>query len=229
MNITLLPEKKIILWDIDGTILTLRSKNLESTHLKALHRQGISPKGTVKEQSGLTDFEVLEGLLGNVETQELLLKNAFNELDNIFLANSHLRSLSLCKGVTEALNLSIQLGWINGVLTGNTHKRTIRKLQESGIIQLFNHNFIFSCEYKDTRVMITERAEQILKNYNFKKIIIIGDSLMDIKISKIFNLPIISVSTGLFSSEELDKYQPELVLQDFQKDINIFNNFLINI
>jgi len=222
-------DQKIILWDIDGTIIESHQEKLQSIHKKSLERQGFSSKDKVLQNSGLTDFEIIDSLYSVKDKQKKILINAYDDLDKIFLSDLRLRNTFICEGILDSLSLANKLGWTNGVLTGNTYLRAIHKLSEVRILHFFDRQFIFVCQFGETRNMIANRAKIKLKEFDFKKTLVIGDTPKDIEVAKILNCPIISVLTGKFSKDEIYKYRPTLILQNLKIGFQTFNEFLKNI
>jgi phosphoglycolate phosphatase len=222
-------DRKIILWDIDGTIIKSQQDKLQSIHKKSLEKQGFSSKDKVLQNSGLTDFEIIDSLYVVKDKQEKILINAFDDLDKIFLSNLQLRDTFICEGILDSLSLANKLGWTNGILTGNTHLRAIHKLSEVGILHFFDRQYIFVCQFGETRNMIANRAKITLNEFAFKKTLVIGDTPKDIEVAKILNCPIISVLTGKFSRDEIYTYKPTLIVQNLKIGFQTFNEFLQNI
>jgi hypothetical protein len=73
-------RKRLLLWDIDGTLVrTIRPSSL-NPHVNALKRLGYSVSNVSINLSGRTDYEVILELL---EKSEIVLKE--NKLKEIFI------------------------------------------------------------------------------------------------------------------------------------------------
>ena len=226
MSSKLNQSKGVILWDIDGTIISPIRKMINSPHASAVIKHGIEPNGRSKILIGSTDYEVLEDLLENYrgENKLLLLDNCFKELDQESSRLYGQNLFELCLGMPEVLIEASKLGWKNGVLTGNTYKRMVMKL--SNVLEKFDQSLMFECKFGDTREKIASRASELLIFNEINNVIIVGDTPRDISVAKKFDFHAVSVASGKFSSEELKHFGPNLVLNDFKRDIKLFLKFI---
>jgi phosphoglycolate phosphatase-like HAD superfamily hydrolase len=213
----------LLLWDIDGTLLRTKRKGLLSPHKNVLIKMGIKFNETITELPGATDYEVFDSLLKGVEPlPSSVINECFQNLDYESKELENDSTFDLCVGISKILYYINDNGWNNGILTGNTEKRMLAKLSNANILNFFSKNLMFSCKFGETRSDITKRARSILDSSGFKEIIIIGDTPRDIFSAKKFKFPIISVATGKFSVLELSHHKPDLLLRDFEKDIDMF-------
>jgi phosphoglycolate phosphatase-like HAD superfamily hydrolase len=219
-------SKGVILWDIDGTIISPIRKVINPPHIRAVIKHGIQPNQKKEVLAGSTDYEVINDLIADYkgENRLSLLKNCFNELDQESYVVYRQNPFNFCLGMPDVLIEASKLGWKNGVLTGNTLKRIVMKL--SNVLDMFDQNLIFGCEFGDSREKIASRASEFLKLNEVNKVMIVGDTPRDISIAKKFNFLSVSVASGKFSFEELSKLSPSLVLEDFKSDINSFLKFI---
>lgn len=173
------------------------------------------PKLTMNnlEFSGLSDWDCLKSLLSNKDLEEVDIIKAFSDFENLTL-DSHYGIFELLPGVRETLEVCLLNGWDNAVLSGNTKRRAIHKLESTQIIDYFSHELFFCCESGESRFDIASRAARIKSNYN--RYVIIGDTPLDIEVGKKINIPTISVSTGNFPYEVLYKLNPGNVFINFK-------------
>jgi len=115
-------------------------------------------------------------------------------------------------------------GWTEGILTGNTHKRIEFKLSNS--FKCFYSNLVFECKFGDSREGIAQRAYRFFKLDNINNVLVIGDTPRDIKVAKDFGFQVASVVTGRFTSKELEKFKPNLILKNFKDDLQHFLKFI---
>ena len=226
MSSKLNQSKGVILWDIDGTIISPIRKMINSPHANTVIKHGIEPNGRSKVLIGSTDYEVLEDLLENYRGEDKLslLDNCFKELDQESSVLYGQNLFELCLGMPEVLLEASKLGWKNGVLTGNTYKRMVMKL--SNVLEKFDQSLMFECKFGDTREKIAKRASEVLKFNEINNVIIVGDTPRDISVAKKFNFHTVSVASGKFSYKELKNFSPDLVLNDFNNDVKLFLKFV---
>jgi len=228
---TVCKSKGVILWDMDGTLISPLRESNESPHLNALKKNGFNPQGKNPSLIGSTDFEVISSLLSFYPSNESenVLEKCFKDLDDVSLSLYQSNSFSLCQGLPKALIRIKEFGWDNGILTGNTNIRMSKKLEIVKIANYFNKEFMFSCNINDTRENITERAKKILKSAGYSNSFIVGDTPRDISVAKKYDLKVVAVSTGAFSLEELEKFAPNLLIRNLEDDLEILLNFIISI
>jgi len=219
-------SKGVILWDIDGTVISPIRKIINSPHANTVIKHGIEPSGRSEVHIGSTDYEVLEDLIENYKGRNKfsLLDNCFKELDQESSVLYGQNSFELCLGMPEVLIEASKLGWTNGVLTGNTYKRMIMKL--SKVLDKFDQSLLFECKFGDSREKIAHRASELFNFNEINNVIIVGDTPRDISVAKKFNFHAVSVASGKFSTEELENFNPNLVLKDFKSDIKLFLKFI---
>ncbi len=222
------PSVGVILWDIDGTLINVDRSDHLSPHKRALISNGITYKESGLELFGKTDFEVLLELskLPNNRSNELFLNKIFKDLDLESLKSDRTSRFNLLPGVKDMLYSLSSVGWINGILTGNTYSRLQAKLLKSELINFFHKEFMFGCEFRETREKIVQRAGVILRSNHFTKIVVLGDTPRDITTARTAGFYIISVATGNFTMSKLQEFKPDLLIKDLHIGADAFINFL---
>lgn len=220
------PSKGTILWDIDGTIISPVRKGIKSPHVSTVLKYGIEPNLSAETLIGSTDFEVLENMLHNYKNVDKynILVECFKVLDQESLEIYNHQSFELCLGMPDVLVEVHKHGWNNGILTGNTNNRMKMKLSQ--IIDLFDPNLIFECKLGDTRENIARRANELFTSKGISNIIIVGDTPRDISVAKEFGFQVVSVATGKFTLDVLEKYKPHLLLKNFKHGAKSFFKFI---
>ena len=222
-------RKGLLLWDIDGTLITSKSR-----HKFSLHQRALSPAPELftwneEGMSGHTDWQVLERLIFSQKSSPnlLSLQDAFRKIDELY-------ELDVESNVTIERNEGIHAdlfsflrtcGWNLGVLTGNTRIRMQTKLLKAGLESYFEEKYKFFCESGNSRENILERALHKAKR-EFQTLIIVGDTPYDIKIAKESDLKCVAVGTGKYGKEELTSLNPDLFINNFHNDLEIFHAFL---
>ena len=216
---------------MDGTLISPIRESNGFPHLNAVQKNGFNPQGKTPGLIGSTDFEVISSLLSFYpgKESENVLEKCFKDLDDISLSLYQSNSFSLCQGLPKALIKIKEIGWDNGILTGNTSTRMFKKLEILKIANYFNKEFMFSCNINDTRENITERAKKILKSAGYSNSFIVGDTPRDISVAKKYDLKVVAVSTGIFPLKELEKFAPNLLIRNLEDDLEIFLNFTIGL
>lgn len=208
----------IILFDIDGTLLTVDSSFNRPLLRSIINDLNIDyPDMESDPFSGRTDFDILTSFLVNhdydrdlYETfKQLYLKRLEKEItEEHVLRHNH---------VDELIEFFSRPGFITGLLTGNYPDAAVIKLKAAGI----HHEFSFGAfgEHHKDRNMLPHLAISTIKEMleiepDPEKFIVIGDTPRDILCAKHANMKSVAVTTGNFSKEELAAYEPDLILND---------------
>ena len=221
----------VVLWDIDGTLIRTKRENFASPHKRLLQRLGFESNSSTQEFSGATDYEVLVGLLGkslrDLSTKKL--KEIFKELDTESADLDQITVYEVLPGVNQFVRSLSPSLWQQGILTGNTKNRMNAKLNNAMISKLFDDSLMFNCEFGEMRSDILRRANWALKTNQFSNVCIIGDTPRDIVAAKEFNLPAVAVATGNFSIQQLEKYEPDLLIGSLENEKEALVDFLLKL
>jgi len=98
------------------------------------------------------------------------------------------------------------------IITGNLEKSAKLILDKANLRQFFDY---LSCDDgKSQRKEIVQRAidEANTQNYQFEKVIVIGDTTYDIEAGKYVNAFTVGVSTGSDNMNKLKESNPDLLL-----------------
>ena len=204
--------------------MRIKRPNSTSPHKNVLRKRGHAFDPSVVGLSGRTDFEVFQELTKGKLDRNMLSK-AFNELDEESLELDEISTFDLCPGVQVVLKTLTSMGWVHGILTGNTGGRLAAKLKKARIEDSFSQNLLFGCEFGDSRELIALRAREFLSIQNFSTVVV-GDTPSDISAARLSGFPVICVATGNFSVSELSNHKPDLLLRDLSTDADILENFL---
>jgi len=212
---------------MDGTLISPIRNHAESPHVNAVRRNGFK---SVMNQPGLlgsTDYEIILKLTYSESTPiKKILEKCFKDLDELSLSLYHDNSFSLCQGFPEVLVKVTESGWENGILTGNTKTRMLKKLEILKITDYFNCKSMFSCNFGESREDIAKRAKKALTISGYSTNVIAGDTPRDISVAKSYGFKSVAVGTGSFSLKELSECDPNLLLTNFQNDLRIFLEFI---
>jgi len=219
--------KGIVLWDMDGTLISPIRNHAESPHVNAVHRNGFKSEMNQPGLLGSTDYEIILKLAyGESAPVNKILEKCFKDLDELSLSLYHDKSFSLCKGFPEVLAKVTEIGWENGILTGNTKTRLLKKLEILKITDYFNYSFMFSCNFSESREDIAKRAKKALTISGYSTPVIVGDTPRDVGVAQNYGFKSVAVGTGSFSLKELSECDPNLLLTNFQNDLKVFLDFI---
>ncbi len=220
----------IILFDIDGTLLTV-DRNFNRPLLRSIIDDlNIDyPDMESDPFSGRTDYDIITSFLVNHNFDEELYKT-FKEiylkrLSKEITAHHVLRH----NHIDEAIEFFSKPGFITGLLTGNYPDAAIVKLKVADI----HHEFAFGAFgefHKDRNILpqlaLTSIKEMLEVEPDPSRFIIIGDTPRDIICAKSAGMKCVSVTTGKFNADELAEYNPDLIIESLANPENWFASLI---
>ena len=222
-------SSSLILWDIDGTLLKISNVKVDK-HVRAINNVLNVYYSGISDSSGMTDLEIILEI-ANKNSRRLSTKeidSIFENLDELTAEEMYYSPLGENINISHTLQVIKSLGLTNGILTGNSPKRAMSKIDSAGLYAYFDFNFVYFGDAALDRIDLVENCTESLNKYNSRKIIIVGDSPRDIQAAKKFGLDIVAVATGKHSYQDLLTFNPSLLLHDLKIDFDIFIDYLEN-
>jgi phosphoglycolate phosphatase-like HAD superfamily hydrolase len=231
----------LVLFDIDGTLLTTKRRAWESPFCDAIEEvlmdevkfmeDSIHEVAKIRVNAykyrpgGKTDtqivFELLEGT--SISEEEILrMLPAFREkylkrLRSVIQTKEH---VDLKPGVVELLEkLSKRPEVVLSLLTGNFEEGARIKLGTHGL----HHYFVFEVgafgDYAKQRQELPGRAVEKAKkhtglHFQGKNVVIIGDTPNDVKCGRHLHVRTIAVATSSYTQEDLKAENPDYLFAD---------------
>ena len=221
------PNQRVILWDIDGTLVSSRASRADK-HVKAAEVFLGRDLPIQKRSAGKTDRQILYDLLeaNGTNPSPAALTEALDVLDKLSLTELNLCPVLCNPGVLNALQAARTAGWTNGLLTGNTPIRAQSKLESAGIHVHFNSDFTFFGHEAPNRHELVAAGASAIQSAGCPAAIVIGDTPLDIQSAQSNGLNVVAVATGPFRSEELSEYEPSLLISDLESGISALVDYL---
>lgn len=220
---------KLLLFDIDGTLLIGRS-NIYRDPLNRAGQEVFHPNFSVDllNRLGSLDADIIDealtlvGVVAKPEQIEDFQRRYFSYLTEAAPTGTVL------PGVRELLDeLERREDVVLGLVTGNYQESAKIKIEGLGL----NWNRFpvggFGDE-KTTRAALVRRAideaeQRFNCRFSTENVIVIGDTLKDIGCARKNNCPIIAVASGWTSREELASENPDLLLDNLEQIDEIFS------
>ena len=214
---------ELILFDIDGTLLQQRGV-VQHGIAQAL-QEVFGKTGPIESyvMSGKTDPQIMRELMAlasisDAEIEEKLL-SAQQAYVRALSASIHKFNVQASVGVIKLLDLLQEEGNLTlGLLTGNLIGVVKPKLDAAGISEEIFSLGAYGSDNPDRNQLpkiAIERAEKLLnKEIAPASVLIIGDTPRDIACARNGGTRVISVATGQYSIEELEKHHPDYVFED---------------
>jgi phosphoglycolate phosphatase-like HAD superfamily hydrolase len=214
-------KQRLLLWDIDGTLISTGAAGQRAIVLATAQRFGGSGDLEGVEIAGRTDTSIAHQILAKYgqpiaeESTRLFLK-LYLEL----LAHELPRSKGrVMPGVLELLQRAEHRpDIILGLLTGNLRRGAQLKLEHYQLWHFFAFG-AFADDHHDRNELgafaLTRVRERCGEEFLSAQIDVIGDTGHDIACGKAFGARTIAIATGSWPRERLAEYAPDFLFDDF--------------
>ncbi len=216
-----LPMKKLILWDIDGTIIRTNRSGIIALVRAFAQLHGREPDPAKVDVAGRTDRWIIarmleaEGMTATPEAIHSILEGYLALLAGELAA----RPGRVLPGIHELLEtLHARTDFVQALLTGNVERGARIKLEHFRV----GHYFQFgafgddSPSRNDLGPHALRRArERHAQDFAPERTFVIGDTPHDIECGKVIGARTIAVATGGYTRAELLAHAPTAVFDDF--------------
>lgn len=212
---------KIILFDIDGTILQTNGAGTRAANRAFENIYGISEAMTRIDAAGKTDHIILQEIFMNELNRDFSQEEA-EELYKLYIPfleeETGKSKTTVMPGIPKLLEeLSSRQDMVLGVATGNIEQGAWIKLRSAGL----DHHFDFGGFGSDSHIRehlilkAFERAKShIEENIEIKNTFVIGDTPYDINHGRAAGTITVGVATGSYSREQLEQHNPDYLFDD---------------
>jgi phosphoglycolate phosphatase-like HAD superfamily hydrolase len=217
-------KQKLILFDIDGTLLKGNSEIHFNAFIEAFRKIfKIDANPDKIDHAGKTDTRIIIELAEayGIPRNKVLskLKEIYKIMINFYKKNVDSdNGINLNGNVENLLILLKKKGYILGLLTGNLEKIARTKIGKFDLNKYFDvgsFGEISENRSKLLEVAIKMTESKFRTNLNKENIFIIGDTRFDVECGKEIGVKTIAVATGTYTLEDLRKYNPDYIFKDF--------------
>ena len=213
--------KKLVLFDIDGTLISAGGAGTRSMNLAFHALFGIKDAFKDIPMAGRTDPQIMKDGLkshhlpymdGNVGKMEAMyLKFLEHEINNPL---RHVKP-----GIKETLSVSREMDMIIGLLTGNLEKGAEIKLNAFALHQYFLDGAFGSDDEDRDKLLPIAIGKFAQKGFEFapEDCIVVGDTPSDVQCAKVHGAHCIAVATGPYSKESLLNTAADIVLDSLEE------------
>jgi phosphoglycolate phosphatase len=215
-------QKKLVLFDIDGTLLWGYNPLLRSRFAHAIekvHGKKVDTDWTRFEGGG--DNYIIKTLLRDIGISEeeinSLMLPVHEAVYDFFVANAPPDYASSilpgAKDILDTLKNRVYLG----LLTGNYEKTAMHKLKLIGLDQYFSFGvFGHEADHRDDLARLVQKKAKTHFGIHFKNenIFIIGDTPRDVSCAKAIQAKSIAVPTGKYTMEQLATHHPDVLVEN---------------
>jgi phosphoglycolate phosphatase-like HAD superfamily hydrolase len=212
--------KRLLLFDIDGTLINSGGAGIEALKLALRERFGIDDDLHDIEIAGMTDSGIVLTILKKHQIASTH-ENVAAFLDSYvhFLAlELPRRKGALLPGVLELLEkLQSRKHLVLALLTGNLSRGAQLKLDHYGVWHFFEFG-AFADDHHDRNQLgsfaRTRAKEKHGREFAGDEIDVIGDTPRDIECGKALGARTIAVATGKWEREKLAAHKPDFLIDD---------------
>jgi phosphoglycolate phosphatase-like HAD superfamily hydrolase len=215
-----MPAKRLLLWDIDGTLVNTGAAGQRALVRATAERFGGNGDLHGVEIAGRTDtgiaHQILEKYAAPISEQSV---HSFLDLYIRFLAEELPRRHGrVLPGVRELLQRSAeQPDTTPGLLTGNLERGAKLKLEHYQLWHFFAFG-AFSDDHHDRNELGSFALSRALEGTGIKftgpQVDVIGDTGHDIACGKAIGARTVAVATGSWSRGELAEHRPDFLFDD---------------
>ena len=211
---------KIILYDIDGTLLSMSGIGFE-----ALRRAWLEVHGVDIEKSGIIpDGRTDSGMFTEIADFFSIKERDFTTVTEKYVSilSESLRAdegkAKLLPGADRILKvLAGAEGIVQGLLTGNIYEGARVKLEHFGLFDYFMFGaFGDTHDDRNSLAMFALMRLRHLygKGVSGKDLIIVGDTPWDVRCGKSIGAVTVGVTTGKYGRDDLEPEEPDVILDD---------------
>jgi phosphoglycolate phosphatase len=222
-------QKRLLLFDIDGTLIHSGGAGIEALKRALKERFKIEDDLKDIEIAGMTDSGIVLSILKKHKIPATA-ENVAAFLDSYvhFLAKElPQRKGKLLPGVLELLKkLKTRKHLVLGLLTGNVSRGAKLKLGHYGVWHFFEFGAFADDHHDRNELGAFARArakEKHGREFAPEEIDVIGDTPRDIACGKALGARTIAVATGSWTLEKLAEYLPDILIDDLSDIERLIN------
>ena len=214
-------DKRLLLWDIDSTLIHSAHAGLTSLKQAVARRYGVEDDLSDIEIAGRTDAHIARSILAKYGV-ETTADNVTAFLEEYLTGLCELLPNStggrVLPGVAEILErMHAKEDRVLALLTGNLQRGAELKLRRYGLWEYFEFG-AFADDHHDRNQLgpfaRTRACERHAFDFPPRAIDVIGDTAHDIACGKAIGARTIAVATGSSSVEQLAAHEPDFVFED---------------
>ncbi len=214
--------KKLILWDIDGTLIKSHGAGVRAMEKALTHRFGVTVDLSKIDWAGRTDSwitgEVFRhvGLPDTPENSHAYLEAYLEQLPRELASGQPGVVLPGVLHLLEVFHHRPDI--VQGLLTGNLRRGAELKLTHHRVWHYFEFGAFADDSPRRTDLgphALRRAKEWHAVEFSPENTFILGDTPHDIECGKVIGARTIAVATGTFSLAELNAHHPTAAFQDF--------------
>lgn len=217
---------KLVLFDIDGTIMDFPQEHKDAFSAAFREVYGINTNISIIQPMGMTEQQIITEVLRKKGVDDQTIKSKMPEamrvMEEYFEKEMENGEVNVLAGAKELLEELEKNKVLMGAVTGNLEKIARRKLKEAGL-----NDYIKLGGFGSDHILRTELVKLAIKraeeNFGFKRdknVYSVGDAPSDIKAGREGGAyKCIGITTGVHSEEQLKEAGADFVFKNLlEKD-----------
>ncbi len=222
---------RLILFDIDGTLVKTQGAGRESTRLAMIEVFGTCGALAAHHFGGKTDWQSLTDLLhevgvsyAEIERQLPAYNAAIERQLSAIIGQYDVLSCPGAVDLVESLHQRSDVGL--GLVTGNVSRTAPIKLRAAGINPAWFPVGAYGNEAMERDKLPALAVARAAEHYRYpfapQDVLVIGDTVADITCARAIGASVVAVETGWCQPGELAAAQPDYLLRDLTEFSTIF-------
>lgn len=218
---------KLLLFDVDGTLIRLDGAGLRSLDKTFYDVFNIKDIAFKVQFAGKTDPAIYDDILAIAGLDSSLIEIRKHEIKERFLQHldyelTQITYNPIIPGINEYLEInSKKKDRIIGLLTGNIEEGAYKKIATADLNKYIKFGS-FGSDSKIRSDLVEIAVNRAKTKFNISSIdkndiFVIGDTPLDIKCAKDNKVISVAVATGKYTFDELQKYKPDYCLKNIME------------
>ncbi len=216
-------QKKLILFDIDGTLLRVRGISRQSLIDALRDVFGTEGSAATHNFAGKLDSVIIKEVMRSAGLRDEEIERGFKEAKRRYIQNfkqhAQREHIEVMAGIYELVEkLAEDKRAVLSLLTGNFEESGRHKLA----LPELNDYFAFGAfaDDADTRnalpaIAVQRAFERTGIRFTGKDVVIIGDTEHDVNCAKVLNSKCVAVATGHYTVSQLQSFNPDYTFENF--------------
>ena len=216
-----LSEKKLVLFDIDGTLTDSKFGHIKQFNDSFLENLGKEVNVRDFNISGATDRAIIEMVLKSfglsAEEIEERTPKIFDTIIKLFLQTEAPPGFKPLPGTKKLLEALSKTDCRLALITGNPKEIAFEKMRRAGLSEFFSMGGFGRTVLQRSELIemvLREVEEKFNEKYSGKQIVIIGDTARDIESAEPFGAKTIGVLTGRKHAVEIKASNADYIFKD---------------
>lgn len=201
--------KKLILFDIDGTLVAGAFGHAEAFAIAFKEIYGVNASIYMINPNGMTDQEIILAVMKKVGIAEEVIEERIQDCMEVmvqyFKSIQPMLTIKLLPGVKEFLETLRSRDYLMGLVTGNLEPIGRAKMEIAGLGDYFSVGG-FGSDSRNRSELVKRAIDKAESEYEFElddNVYLFGDAPQDIRAALVGGAQPIGVTTGIYSSEDL--------------------------